>query len=101
MAYACRRAPCLGIAAARAVRLQGKRRGGLLSVTAWLVQAPSSLTQVRVQFASTHCLASVLTLQYYECLPNDAIEDLRHERDFECPKASQVWGSHSQNKAPI
>lgn len=29
-------------------------------------------------------------LQYYECLPNDAIEDLRHERDFDCPKASRL-----------
>ncbi|KAI7843173.1 hypothetical protein COHA_003157 [Chlorella ohadii] len=31
-----------------------------------------------------------IMLPYYECLPNDAIEDLRHERDFECPKG-KTW----------
>jgi starch synthase len=31
-----------------------------------------------------------IMLPYYECLPNDAIEDLRHERDFDCPKG-KTW----------
>ncbi|KAL4430366.1 hypothetical protein ABPG77_002172 [Micractinium sp. CCAP 211/92] len=29
-------------------------------------------------------------LPFYECLPTGAVEDLRHERDFECPKG-RTW----------
>ena len=27
-------------------------------------------------------------LPFYECLPEEAIEGLAHDRDFDCPKAS-------------
>ena len=29
-------------------------------------------------------------LPFYESLPTDQIEGLQHERDFQCPKASQA-----------
>lgn len=35
-------------------------------------------------------------LPYYQCIPDDAVEDLRHYMDFECPKA-KFWDGHWQD----
>ena len=36
--------------------------------------------------------------QFYECLPESAVEDLKHERDFECPKVRQHAGRRRLQK---
>lgn len=38
-------------------------------------------------------------LPFYECLPQDQIEDLEHDCDFDCPKVSRapVWGAKTLN----
>ena len=30
-----------------------------------------------------------IMLPFYECLPTSAVEDLKHERDFQCPKVAR------------
>ena len=32
------------------------------------------------------CLAGQVMLPYYECLPEEQLEGLQHDRDYECPK---------------
>lgn len=36
-----------------------------------------------------------IILPYYQCIPNDAVENLRHWMDFDCPKA-RFWDGHWQ-----
>ena len=30
-----------------------------------------------------------IMLRFYECLPTSAVEDLKHERDFQCAKVAR------------
>lgn len=33
------------------------------------------------------CSAGQVMLPYYECLPEEQLEGLQHDRDYDCPKA--------------
>ncbi len=75
-------------------RALAKQRAGRAAVGHRILADASAFqletSRCAIAFNSLLCILS--HLQYYECLPNDAIEDLRHERDFECPKASTRSG---------
>jgi hypothetical protein len=68
--------PPLALGAAAGRGLAGVRRPG----------SSATLLNPRLR----HPLACVLPLQFYECLPQDAVEDLRLEREFDCPKARRA-----------
>lgn len=73
-----------------------------VSASATISMPGSALANMRLfevpttRYAAKKALTCMhVALQYYECLPNDAIEDLRHERDIECPKASFAVQLHA------